>query len=338
MSISFDKKVALVANVKRNNSLTVDDEAEFDSPETIEAIAGSLRKCGLDVTFIEADSNLVERLKEEKIGFVFNIAEGIGGRDREAQVPGVLSLLGIPYSGSDALVTSLTLDKAMCKRCVSTFGVRTAPFVLVSPGHENDIPHDLEYPVIIKPNAEGSGKGISESCIAENRDELISLLHNMFITDKQDMLVETYLSGREFTVGLLGNGSSLRVLPPTEIVFERNTQKNYHVYSFKVKKEYEKYLHLTCPAEVPTEVCNEMQEMAKTVFNALGCYDFARVDLRMDAAGRPHFLEINPLPGLVPDYSDLTMSADEIGISYDEVIKTIVESALERTTQTNQHL
>lgn len=323
-------KAALVANIAHGLSGgAADEEAEFDSPETVEGIASALRKAGLDVIILEAGPDLPEKLKEEKIGFVFNIAEGRGGRDREAQVPALLSLLGIPFSGSDALVMSLTLDKALTKRFAASFGIRTAPFFLVSPGGEKNIP-DIDYPVIVKPNAEGSGKGVSEHAVAEDRGELGSMLFSLFREYGEEMLVESFLPGREFTVGLLGNGGSLRAFPPMEIVYEHPTQGNYAVYSYKIKKEYKKHVHYECPADIPAEKAREMEDAAKKIFRELGCCDLARVDFRMDKEGNPCFLEINPLPGLAPGYSDYPMAAEACGIGYDELIRSVLSSAMDR--------
>ncbi len=325
----FNGKAAIAANIAQGKSGVIDEEAEFDSIETVEAIAASLRKAGLDVQILQADHELPERLIKQDIRFVFNIAEGVGGRDREAQVPALLALLDIPYSGSDALAMSVTLDKSLCKRLAATYGIHTAPFFLLSPGDEEHLP-EMKYPVLVKPNAEGSGKGISEHCIAENPDELRSMLRSLFRDYKQDMLVESFLPGKEFTVGVLGNGSELTVFPPMEIVFEHPTQGQYSVYSYEVKKNFRRHVHYVCPAEIPTEAAEEMTEAARTIFNALGCRDFARVDFRMDENGTPFFLEINPLPGLAPGYSDYPMAAEAAGLSYDDLITSIAGCALER--------
>ena len=326
----FRGKTALVANIRHGTEGEVpDEEAEFDSPETVEAIAASLRRCGLDVVVLEADRDLPDRLREKDIRFVFNIAEGRGGRDREAQVPALLSLLGIPYSGSDALAMSVTLDKALCKRIAASWGVRTAPFVLLSPGDEEALPA-LEYPVLVKPNAEGSGKGISEHCIARTPAALRDMLRDLFRDYGQDMLAETFLPGREFTVGILGNGPDLRVFPPMEIVYRHPTQGPYCVYSYEIKKNYLQHVRYVCPAGIPDETAREMTEAARTMFEALGCRDLARVDFRMDGEGRPCFLEINPLPGLAPHYSDYPIAAEALGISHDELIAAVVKSALAR--------
>ena len=330
MPALFRGKTALVANIAHGlTGGAADEEAEFDSPETVEGIAASLRRAGLDVTVLEAGPDLPELLKKEKIGFVFNIAEGRGGRDREAQVPALLSLLGIPYSGSDALVMSLTLDKALTKRFAASFGIRTAPFFLASPGDEDRIP-ELSYPVIVKPNAEGSGKGVSEHAVAEDREELSGILHSLFRDYGGEMMVEAFLPGREFTVGLLGNGKDLCAFPPMEIVYEHPTQGKYAVYSYRIKKEYEKHVHYACPADIPADKAREMTEAAKTVFRELGCFDLARVDFRMDGNGDPCFLEINPLPGLAPGYSDFPMAAEACGLGYDELIRRIAEVSLAR--------
>ena len=330
MASGFTGKTALVANIDHGLSEhVIDEEAEFDSPETVAAIAAALEKYGLDVTVIEAGPDLAERLKAEHIGFVFNIAEGRGGRDREAQVPALLSLLNIPYSGSDALVMSLTLDKALCKRVAASFGVRTAPCCLLSPGCEDHLP-EMAYPVFVKPNAEGSGKGISEHCIAETPTELSEMLRGLFRDYRQDMLVESFLPGREFTVGILGRPDGIQVFPPMEVVFEHPTQGQYNVYSYKIKKDFRKHVHYVCPADISPEMTREMTDAAGTIFHALGCRDLARVDFRMDSAGHPCFLEINPLPGLAPGYSDYPMAAEAVGISYEELIRAVVESALTR--------
>ncbi len=329
----FDGRTALVANISRVTvGYVTDEEAEFDSPETVEAIASALRSCGLDVQIMEAGRDLSEKLLKEDIGFVFNIAEGRGGRDREAQVPALLSLMDIPYSGSDALVMSVTLDKALCKRLVSSYGVRSAPFALLSPGDENSLP-DLRYPVIVKPNAEGSGKGITENCVAEDPSALRDMLRSLFRSYGEDMLAETFLPGREFTVGLLGNGDDLMVFPPMEIVYEHPTQGEYSIYSYEIKKNFRQHVRYVCPADIPDEPSREMTEAARTVFNALGCRDFARVDFRMDAEGVPYFLEINPLPGLAPGYSDYPMAAEAVGLSYDELIGAIAKCAIDRLKQ-----
>ena len=335
MDVESGFRTALIANIDHGQQGDViDEEAEYDSPETVDAIAASLEKNGLDVRIIEAGPDLAERLKAEEIGFAFNIAEGRGGRDREAQVPALLSLLDIPYSGSDALVMAVTLDKAMCKRFAASYGIRTATFALLHPGDEEHLP-ELEYPVFVKPNAEGSGKGVTGHCIAEDPRELKEMLSGLFSDYHQDMLVETFLPGREFTVGLLGNGDDLRVFPPMEVVYEHPTQGEYCVYSYEIKKDFRKHVHYVCPAHISEEAASEMTEAAKMIFEGLGCRDLSRADFRMDEDGRPYFLESNPLPGLSPGYSDYIIAADAIGYSYDEIIGAVANAALKRVSDPN---
>ncbi len=324
-------RIAVVSNIQHHDRTyaVVDEEAEFDGIETVEAIRDALRAGGASAEILEAGPDLPEQLKAREIRFVFNIAEGKGGRDREAQVPALLSMLGIPYSGSDALAMSVTLDKALCKRIAASCGIRTAASCLLSPGDEERLP-PFSYPVIVKPNAEGSGKGITERCIAENEEELRRMLRDLFEKYRQDMLVETYLDGREFTVGILGNGKTMQVFPPMEIVYRHPTQNGYYVYSYEIKKDYRQHVDYVCPADIPGEAGDEMMRAAETIFRALGCCDLARVDFRMDAAGTPYFLEINQLPGLAPNYSDYPMAAEAVGYSYQDLICAIADCAAER--------
>ncbi|MCH4208137.1 MAG: ATP-grasp domain-containing protein [Solobacterium sp.] len=331
-SIEEQLKPGIICNLKHHNEETgaaLDDEAEFDDPKTVLAIRGALLKHGAEAVIIEADEHLEKAIKDSGINFAFNIAEGKNGRSREAQVPAMLELLGIPYTGSDPTAMGISLDKTMCKMLVSAYGVRTAPHVLVRPQDHGKL-LSIDFPVIVKPNCEGSGKGISENCIAENEAELEQLLERNFTIYSSEMLVESYLPGREFTVGMLGNGRELRVLDPMEIVFNGNTQRNYKVYSYDVKCNYQKHVTYECPAKLTAEESAEMKAAAEMVFEALGCRDVARADFRMDAEGHPCFLEINPLPGLAPGYSDLPMIAEADGISYDDLVWTIYETACRR--------
>ncbi len=339
-------KIAVIANIRYQDPAAPpsDEEAEFDDPETVEAIRDALIFGGADALILNADRDLPKRLLEEKIGFVFNIAEGKHGRDREAAVPGLLSLLGIPYSGSDALALSVTLDKSLTKRLAASFGIRTAAETLALPedfekaADGSFLPnagllgkfHTLSFPVILKPNTEGSGKGITERCIAESEEELLPMLSDLMQRYREDILIETFLPGREFTVGLLGNGKSLHVFPPMEIVYRHPTQQQYCVYSYEIKKNYRQHVDYVCPAEIPEKAASEMTEAARRIFTMLGCRDLARVDFRMDVTGNPYFLEINPLPGLAPDYSDYPMAAEACGIGYEALIQAVAAAALRR--------
>jgi D-alanine-D-alanine ligase len=323
-------RIGIVCNRKTADAgpaESADEEAEFDAPETVQAIAGALERHGAETVILEAGRTLPQRISDSGIDMVFNIAEGRNGRCREAQVPALLDMLGIPYTGSDAAAMCVSLDKIMCKRLVSASGVRTAASVLIR--SLKDIPDNLNYPVLIKPDAEGSGKGISENCVAADRAELEQLVEAA-LPSCGDLLAEEYLPGREFTVGILGNGKDRKILPPMEILYKGNTQKNYKVYSFDVKCNYKKYVRYECPASLTAARTAELSAAAGNVFDALGCADVARADFRMDAEGRFCFLEINPLPGLAPGYSDLPMIAEAAGIGYDELVCRIYEAACRR--------
>jgi D-alanine-D-alanine ligase len=323
--------VGILFNGKKGGPAPTEDaEAEYDNPETVKAIAAALRAGGFETVAMEADASLPDSLAKHPIDIAFNIAEGIRGRGREAEVPALLNMLGIPFTGSDETALAVSLDKAMCKRLLSTYGVATPKSAVVFRMEDLDT-LSLRWPVIVKPNAEGSSKGVSEACVVKNAAELRALVEKDLAAYGEPMLCEEYLDGREFTVGILGNGEEARVFPPMEICFKGNTQDDYRVYSFGVKKEFEKYVAYQCPARLTPEQENTMVSAARTAFNALGCCDFTRVDFRMDAAGKPYFIEMNPLPGLAPGYSDFPMLAGYAGVGYNELVLDVLKAALRRT-------
>ena len=320
--------VALLYNLKKGvHVLAPDAEAEYDSIDTVHAILLELEKAGLAVEMIEADRNLPERLRACRADIAFNIAEGLTGRGREAQIPALLSMLGMPFTGSDETALAVALDKALCKKLASASRVRTPRFRVVGPG---ETARGLKFPVIVKPNAEGSSKGVGEACVVGDARAMDDLIGRNFALYGGEMLAEEYVSGREFTVGLLGNGKGLRVFEPMEIVYTRPTQGDYHVYSYKVKQEYQKYVRYDCPADITPDTALEMKDMAVRVFRMLGCHDLARVDFRLDKEGRPWFIEINPLPGLAPGYSDYPMLTQFQGVAYGDLIRAILAAAAKR--------
>jgi D-alanine-D-alanine ligase len=322
--------IGIVYNLKKGLKNGVPDaEAEYDSIDTVYAIRNALEKAGLDVKLLEADAQLPEKLRAENLSMVFNIAEGFSGRGREAQIPALLNMLGIPFTGSDETTLCVSLDKALTKRLMATYHVRTPKSVLI----ENGVaPHigALKFPLIVKPNAEGSSKGISGVSIVKSREELRALLKRNGELYGSAMLAEEYIDGREFTIGILGNGKTLRVFPPMEIIFRRTAESGYRVYDYTVKQDYKRYIDYKCPAELDKESEAEMIRMALKVYTALGCRDFSRVDFRLDAEGRAYFIEINPLPGLAPGYSDYPMLAEFCGVSYDELVASILRAGAQR--------
>lgn len=325
-------KIGITYNLKRTDFTqhqAPDAQAEFDSMDTVHAIQSAIELHGLATVLLEADPDLPEKLNKEKPNFVFNIAEGSGGRAREAQVPALLSLLQIPFTGSDETALCLALDKALCKRLLATYHVPTPRYCVYSPGAPVRAA-GLRYPVIVKPNAEGSSKGIPDVCIAKNAQELHTLVQQNISLYGSDVLVEEYIAGREFTVGLLGNGELVKVFPPMEILYHASPIEGYNIYNYTVKQEYEKYVSYACPAALLPELEQQMTGMAKKIFLALGCRDLARVDFRLNENGAIYFIEINPLPGLAPHYSDYPMLAEFCGVSHEDLVYQILCAGAKR--------
>lgn len=322
--------VGIIFNAKKTGGETLqDDEAEYDSPETVLAIRDAIVAGGYRVILLEADSSLPKKLTETHIDIAFNIAEGIRGRGREAEVPALLNLLGIPFTGSDETTLCIALDKALAKRVLGTYGVPTPGYAVLETA-EDALDAVLRYPVIMKPNAEGSSKGIPDACIARSPEELYALAEVNLKRYGQPMLAEEYIDGREFTVGILGNGREARPFPPMEIIFREEACKDYRIYSYNVKQDYDRFVRYECPADLSAAEAGEMSQLALRAYNALGCCDFARVDFRMDEAGRIYFIEINPLPGLAPGYSDYPMLAEFCGVSYNALVLSVLRAGAAR--------
>ena len=320
-------KVCVAYNLKKNETFYPPDaEAELDEYDTILAIRAALESAGYAVELFEANGELPGRLNEHRPDIVFNIAEGLRGRAREAQLPAILDYLSIPYTGSDETAMCIALDKALTKRLVSSYHIRTPKYKLFGPGDRISA-RGLVYPVIVKPNSEGSGMGITEHSVASDFDELYRVLTERLGAYGNEMLVEEFIAGREFTVGILGNGESARVFPPMEI---RLSDAAHGVYSYNVKRDFRQYAQYACPADIDTKIMNIMINTARRVFRILACKDCARVDFRLDSLGRVYFIEINPLPGLAPGYSDFPMLAEFCGVGYTQLITGILEHALAR--------
>ncbi len=322
-------RVGLTFNVKKGVvSEAADIEAEYDHIETVLSIKKALEKLGCGVFLMEADRGLAKRLEETPVDIVFNIAEGIQGRGREAEVPAILNLFGIPFVGSDETTLCIALDKALTKRLISTYGISTPKYRVVPKDSKNPGGR-FTFPAIVKPNAEGSSKGISDVCIAADRAGLKKLLAKNFELYSEDMLVEEYIGGREFTVGLLGNGDDIRVFRPMEVVFLNKTEK-FNVYSFTVKQNYKELIRYDCPADIDSKTEAAMTGAAEKIYRVLGCRDFARMDFRLSEDGKLFFIEINPLPGLAPGYSDFPMLAEFNGMGYEDLVQNILKCALKR--------
>ena len=325
-------RIGLTFNLKRIDPRAGDDtEAEFDSASTVGAISAALERLGHDVVQLEATAELMSILPGTDVDLVFNVAEGIGGRTREAQVPAMLELLGVEYTGSDAATMAITLDKALAKRIVGQAGVPTPQYMLMRTGDEPLSP-TLVFPAVVKPNAEGSSKGVLPTSVVHNEDQLRLLARELCNRYRQPVLVESYLSGREFTVGLLGEHEP-RALPAMEVIFGESAGV-FPVYTFAHKLEVGEAVHYQAPAQVDDALAAELARVACVAWEALGCRDVARVDLRLDAAGRVNFIECNPLPGLAADWSDLCLIATGVGMDYTSLIGEIVAPAMRRLRAT----
>jgi D-alanine-D-alanine ligase len=304
-----------------------EDTAEFDSPITINAVTETLSQLGFEVDRIGHARTLSKRLaRGNRWDFVFNICEGIGGYSRESQVQSLLESHGIPYTFSDPVVTMHTLHKATAKSIVHMAGGRTPEYLVIDSSCSLDNV-DLQYPLFAKPIAEGTGKGIDSKSIVRNRSELEAVIPVLLAKFKQAVLLETYLPGREFTVGVVGTGDKARCIGMMEIVLNDKAEKG--VYSF-VNKEFWEELVAYRPLAAEPELRKELEKQTLLAWRALGCRDGGRVDLRLDTKGQPHFLEVNPMAGLNPNHSDLPILCSFEGIGYNELIRDIVVHTLER--------
>lgn len=316
-------RVGLTFNMKRVDA--DDAEAEFDSPKTIQAIAAGIESYGHTVVHLEATPDLPRRLADAAPDVVFNIAEGLRGRGREAQVPALCELLGIPYSGSDTTTLSLALDKGLTKQILRAAGIETPDWQVLTTGREKL--RALRYPVIVKPNAEGTSKGITSASVVN--DEAAARAAAKTLVDKygQPALVEEYVVGREFTVGLLGERRP-RILPPMEVVFVNPTDTP--VYGFEEKQAGTTRVRFECPAQLTSTELKRLEKVARDTFAALGCRDVARIDLRLAKDGTFHVIEVNPLPGLTPEFSDLCMIAKVVGMDHRTLIGEILAGCIKR--------
>jgi D-alanine-D-alanine ligase len=306
-----------------------EDVAELDSEQTIDAIESTIKRLGFSTARIGSARALVARLiAGDRWDVVFNIAEGLKGRNREAQVPAILELYDLPYTFSDPLVCALTLDKAMTKRVVRSAGLATPDFFLVE--QLSDLTKVvLTYPLFAKPVAEGTGKGIDKFSKVDSPDQLRKVCKRLLEQFKEPVVVEEYLPGREFTTAVLGTGSGSAVLGTMEFVISKDAPAAD--YSFTVKELCEKYVtYFPMPAGA---LRRDVEKLALESYKVLQCRDAARVDIRLDKSGRPMFLEINPLPGMHPTHSDLPMIATQEGMSYEQLIGSIIKGALERGNQ-----
>ena len=305
-----------------------DQIAEFDRDETIQGIESALQRLGHETDRIGHLKRLVERLAVgHRWDLVFNIAEGLNGIGREAQVPAVLDAYGIAYTFSDPLVMSLTLHKGMTKRVIRDAGIPTCAFETVSSAQEAAGVR-FAPPYFIKPVAEGTGKGVSPRSIVRRRKDLPDACARLLQAYHQPVLVERFLTGREFTTGVTGTGPKARVLGTMEVLLLPAAEPGIYSYHNKENSEELVRYRLAQPHEDP--VVAAVEDIALRAWRILGCRDAGRLDLRCDAKGRPQFMEVNPLAGLHPEHSDLPIIGSLVGGDFDHLLARIVESATER--------
>ena len=304
-----------------------DASAEFDKPQTVEAVAGALVAGGHEVVRVGNMPNLLARLDTLDVDIVFNICEGVRGRNRESQVPVLLEAKNIPYVGSDGLTMALTLDKVMAKKCFIADGIPTPRFLAVRRSSDLSGPSPLRFPLIVKASAEGTSKSLTEASRVENRDELLRQVDDVFSTYRQTVLVEEFIRGREFTVAVLGNNPP-QAMPVVQVSINREEDlgDRFFTYDMVVNEDIVTYL---CPARIPEGLARTLQDLAVRAFQSVGCRDFGRIDFRVDSDGNPYVLEINPLPSLGKN-DVFNVFPQTMGTTYDAVILRILRFALER--------
>lgn len=332
--------VGLVYNLKQDKAINEDTYLEWDEPSTVSAIKEALSE-NCNVVTIEADGSLWNNLtiNKDNIDILFNIAEGDSGPWREAVVPIMAEELGIPYTGSDPSTMVLCLDKRRTKEILAFHNIKFPLFKVF-----NDVPEisnsdifPLEFPLIVKPLWEGSSKGIKNSSLVIGPKECQNEIARIIQTYKQPALVEEFIPGREFTVGVLGNGGDLLVLPIVELNFSSLPPNTSPIYSYEAKWVWDvpdKPLNMFyCPAKLDTRIENNIKEIAISSYKALGCRDWCRIDIRLDKEEKPYILELNPIPGIIPDprnNSCLPKSAYTLGWDYKKLINTVLDVACKR--------
>ena len=346
-------KIALLANLKQNApnwpGMSPDQWDDLDSWETIQSITLALEKAGHRVTFLEGDASLYNNLQAVKPDMCFNICEGHFGDSREAQIPAILELLRIPYTGSRVLTLALALDKPMTKRVLAYHDLPTPAFQTFERENEPLGPA-LEFPLFVKPSCEGTGMGVSSESVVRDEAQLRRQLKRMFERYNQPILVERFIEGREITIGMVGNLTEpvawrvpededapriqrgLHFFPPLEVDMGAYPVEEGGIYTNRIKVELAHNFYYLCPAPLSPDQIEELNWLAAATFRVMGCLDVARVDFRLDAnnGNKPYILEINPLPGLNPHYSDLCIEAKAGGWSYEQLINSIVEETAER--------
>lgn len=321
-------KIGLVVDMP---NIQVDNEESRSADEqkriTAEKITEVLSK-KYEVVNIVADEKIIEKLKNSNVDIVFNLSTGVRGESRQSQIPAILEMLGIPYVGSGVLAHAMALDKSVAKQIFRYHNVPTPNFQIFHDG-DGKLNPELKFPLIVKPACEGSGFGIHGDSVVYDEEAVYRKVSQLLSQYQPPVLVEEFIEGREFTVGVIGNGSDKTILPILEIDFKDIPEEYGRFYSFEVKANLGHKTHYYCPAPISSEIESKMKAAVSKAFDALGCRDLARVDVRLKD-DEPYIIEINSLPGLKPIYSDITKMAQAAGMSYDDLIMKIFEEAARR--------
>lgn len=330
-----DDGPTLVAPPVLKEATKTDTYAEWDTQETIDAVRTAIEQRHR-VSLVEANEEAFQRFKELRPDIVFNIAEGFRGASREAQIPAMLEMLGIPYTGSDPITLGICLDKSRAKEILSFYGIPNPSFRVVSSLadlHENG----YAYPSIVKPLHEGSSKGIFNNSIVNDFASLRAEVEKIVGEYDQPALIEQFLSGREFTVAMLGNHPDVRTLPVVEIRFDSLPPGVNPIYSYEAKWIWDQLEHPIdvheCPARITSEMQRKIEYVCREAFRVLSCRDWCRIDVRLDGHGEPHVIELNPLPGILPnpeEHSCFPQAARVAGIEYNTMINTVLDAAVRR--------
>ena len=345
-------RVALLANLKVNaphwEGMQPDQWDDLDSEKTVATLVEIIRSAGYECEFLEGDITLLDTLRAYKPDICFNICEGHFGDARESQVPALLEMLRIPYTGSKVLTLALALDKPMTKRILYWHELPTPPFQTFERTDE-PLHDDLTFPLFVKPSREGTGMGVSARSVVNNEAELREQISYLIDKYRQPALVERFIEGREVTVGMVGNligpvarrmpdhvnapriQAGLHFFPPMEVDLKPYLESDA-VYSNRLKVALADQLNYLCPAPLDEDMVDELNWLAAACFRVTGALDVSRIDFRLDANDnwRPYILEINPLPGLSPGISDIVIEAAADGISHPELVIMILETALRR--------
>jgi D-alanine-D-alanine ligase len=340
IALAYSSKEGLLREYQKNNKSVnrrppEDFFAEGDSMDTIEAVMEAIRSNGHNVTGIEADNEAISKLRDERPELVMNMAEGLTGDFRESYIPMVCERIGLPYTGSDPLTLALCLNKARAKEILGFYHIPTPAFKVYYPGETVNTDH-LSFPAIVKPVAEGSSKGIDNKSVVQDPITAKELIIEKLLKYQQSVIVESFLTGDEFTVAVWGN-DELEVLPIVSINFKDLPEGAWPMYSYEAKWVWdvpEKPLQIfQCPAKISSDLTKRIQETAKKTYMIMGIRDWCRIDIRLDAAGVPHVLELNPLPGILPnpeDNSCFPKAARTAGYSYSEMINHLISIAGKR--------